>query len=173
MGKYPVKNLPAENSDRALVDYCLGKKVALTARAEDDETASVAVLAKQNRNKPAVVEAIVVVGILGNADDAAEIEPFLESANEQVAINAAVACLRLGVKEKAVAALERMARGDVTTQLYYVTRALRVLKQAKEPSFDGLMKTALTAVGRREEISPNWLTEFLMLAAEDAKGVWK
>jgi hypothetical protein len=141
---------------RALVDQCLAWLAGPNAKSDD----------------PAVVRSIVVVGILGRPEDAAKLGRFLDSENDYVAWNAAVALLRLGDTKNGSDALVRLTKREPGKHLHYVTEALRTLREIAHPRYEELVRAALAAVDRTDGIQPNWLSEFLLLAAEVEKDVW-
>lgn len=150
---------------RELVDRCLVRlRTADEARDAEQEAAG--------RADPAVADALVVVGILGTPEDSVRLQPFLDSKNDYVAIQAAKAVIRLGQTQEAADALIRLTKRDPAKHLHYVTEALRLLKELDHPEFKASVLDALSAVDRTEGIPPNWLNEFLLLAAEIDGNVW-
>ncbi|HEX5138410.1 MAG TPA: hypothetical protein VFY93_15650 [Planctomycetota bacterium] len=124
------------------------------------------------RPDPALVRAITVVGILGKRGDSPQLERFLDSENDYVALHAAVAVIRLGDTEKGAGALVRLTERDPAKHLHYITQALHLLKEIEHPEFKPALLHALAAVERTEGIQPNWLSHFFLLAAEIDGSVW-
>lgn len=101
-----------------------------------------------------------------------QLQPFLDSKNDYVAIRTAVAVIRLGERVKGGDALVRLTKRDPAKHLCYVTAALRFLKELEHPEFRLTLLDALAAVDRDEGIQPNWVSDFLLLAAEIDGNVW-
>ena len=102
------------------------------------------------------------------------LHPFLESTNDYVALGAAKALIRLGDRAKGVAALSRMTERDPSKHLFYVTQALYALKEMEHPELRTMTLRVLSTVDRIEGIQHNWLTEFLLLAAQVTDNdVWR
>jgi len=124
------------------------------------------------RHSPTMVRAITVVGILGARAHSAQLERFLDSENDYVALHAAMALIRLGDTEKGAGALVRLAKRDPAKHLPYITQALQFLKEIEHPEFKPALLHVLGAVDRTEGIQPSWLSHFFLLAAEIDGSVW-
>lgn len=175
-GRHPLPNLPKENPRRALVDYCLGRKhIAPDPPFEDVDPRCppIAVLDPAKIDRPEMHEPLTIVGMLGGAEDASALHPFLKSQNDYVALGAAKALIRLGDKPRATAALIELAQRDVLKHLHYVTEALYALRELKHSEFDRLVLGVLARVLKEEDVQPNWLNSFLFLAAGVKADVWE
>ena len=174
-GAYPVTVLPEENPRRALVEYCLGRReIPPAGRFANGWGRPLAVLRVENRDDAELARSLTVVGVRGEPEDAKALYPFLESANEYVALEAAKAVIRLGGKTKGAEALRRLAGRDVTKDLHYVTQALEALRQIDDPEFRQTTLEILARVRKNADvIQPNWLNSFLFLAAEAQEDVWE
>jgi hypothetical protein len=173
-GRFPTGDLPAVDSARALVEYCLGARKIDPRGRMNDMIAPVPVLDPARLEEPGDKDAITIVGILGRPEDATALLPYLGSSNPYVALAAARAVLRLGDRSKGVEALCRLAERDPVKELWYVTEAFKVLKQVGHPGLPAMVLKVLAAVDRDETVQPNWVSGFLLIAADIAgNGVWK
>jgi hypothetical protein len=171
--RFPLADLPAQDPDRALVEYCLGRRKFERSRRDDNGMAILPVLDAASSDDPRMHETLTIVGMLGRAEDADALYPFLQSTNAYVAIGAAKAVLRLGQQAKGVEALLRLTQLDTTRELPYVTEALRLLKELNHPGLDTIVRRVLASVDRGQGIQPNWVSEFLLVAADIAgPDVW-
>jgi len=172
-GRFPIADLPEDDPDRALVDYCLARS-EIPRRPRDDMRPVLPVLDPAQSDNPRMHETLTIVGILGRPEDARALYPFLQSTNDYVAFGAAKAVIRLGDKSKGVEALCRLAGKDPSEHLYYVTEALHALREMDHPDLKSMALRILSSVDRTEGIQPNWLGEFLLLAADVVgNDVWK
>ncbi len=171
--RFPIADLPKDAPELALVDYCLARR-EVSGRPRDDMRRVLPVLDPAQLDNPRMHESMTIVGILGRPEDAKAVYPFLQSNNDYVALGAAKAVIRLGDKTKGVEALCRLADKDPAEHLYYVTEALHALREMDHPELKSIVLRILSSVDRTEGIQPNWLGEFLLLAA-DAVGndAWK
>jgi len=172
--RFPIPNLPDADKKRALVDYCLGKNIVLKPGWRADDTGrAIPVLDPKNADEPAMADSLMIVGILGRAEDAKALYPFLQSKNDYVALNAAKALARLGDTEKAVEGLKRLATQDVKEHLHYITQALYVLQEIKQPEYRNLVLAVLDEVEKQGPLQNGWVNEFWLLAAGVKPDVWK
>lgn len=174
-GRFPVANLPDDEPASALVDYCLGRSDIPRKGGfmHDDMQPVLPVLDPEQLDNPRMHEALTIVGILGKPDDAKALYPFLQSTNDYVAVGAAKAVIRLGDKKKGMEALLQLTTKTPAKHLYYVTEALHALKEMQHPDLEARVLEVLSAVENAEGIQPNWLGEFLLLAADaTTKDVW-
>jgi hypothetical protein len=164
----PVYGFPEVVSDGALVDHCLGRREL--PRAEGDQHGEVRralpVLDPAKVDDPRMDHSLTVVGILGKPEDAAALSPFLKSPNDYVVLEAARAVIRLGDRAKGVEALCRLADLDPVEHSFYVTEALRVLKEVDHPGLKAMVLRVLSTLDRGKGIQPNWTSDFLLLAAD-------
>jgi hypothetical protein len=160
----PFRGLSPAESRQLLLDYCRGGKPDARFRGDGDGSAPLP-LDPAQRDNPGMADAITILGVLGEPADAEKLTPFLESTNDYVAVNAARALARLGQKDKAIAGLERLLKQEPQQHLYYMTEALRVLREIDVPLFKQRAGDVLKAVGKKE-IQSNFLNEFLLVAAE-------
>lgn len=166
-GRFPTADLPEEDPERALVDYCLGRRrIESKPGMYDDTRPPIAPLDPAKSDDPPMHETLTIVGILGDTVDAKDLRPFLESDNDYVALGAAKAVIRLGDRERGVAALLKLASRDPVKHLPYVTEALQVLKELNHPDIAVLTRRVVLAVDRSEGVQPNWLDWFLLFAAD-------
>jgi hypothetical protein len=175
-GRFPVHDLPERNPERVLVDYCLGRRPReLTGLVTRNCTIpNLWILDPAKRDDPEMVATLTIVGILGDRKDAKALHPFLRSTNDYVVLNAAKAVIRLGDRARGVEALSRLTESDPREHLYYVTEALWALIELGHPELETLVTRVLAAVERTEGIKPNWLSEFLLAAAQAADAdVWR
>lgn len=174
-GAYPLGVLPKENLRRTIVDYCLGRTEIASKYGEIDmdHGGVIPVLDVLKRDEPRMYQSLTIVGILGDIDDARALYPFLESANDYVAWGAAKALIRLGDKSKSIDAVRRLAEKDVSQNLYYVTEALYLLREIDDTEFQETVLRILSRVQQEDDIPPNWLTKFLLLASDVKKDVWE
>ncbi|GEM_PF-3639695 len=172
-GRFPLPDLPAGGPDRALVEYCLGKRDVPKERRPftHDLGPVLTVLDPSKADQADMYDSLTIVGILGTAEDAKALYPFLESTNDYVVWGAAKALLRLGDNEKALEAMVRLLKQDPRQHLHYMTEALCVLKEAQHPRLKELVIEAVSALEATEGIQPNWVSEFLLQAAEVVPGV--
>ena len=174
-GRFPVTDLPEAEPNRALVDYCLGRREIAPKggfRGEDMQP-TLGVLDPKKRDDPTMYEPLTIVGMLGQQDDAALLYPFLVSTNDYVVLGAAKALLRLGVETKALQALARLTEGDPKKHLYYITEALYVLREVENADYQDIVLRVLATIDKTEGIQPNWLNGFLLLASDVSEDVWK
>ena len=81
--------------DRALVDYCLGKRtIKWKAGTVYSERPAIAPLVGKDAHSNQIHEAVTIVGVLGSAEDARALHPFLQSENDSLALGAAMAVIR-------------------------------------------------------------------------------
>ncbi|MDH3251570.1 MAG: hypothetical protein OEM41_02195 [Ignavibacteria bacterium] len=175
-GRFPMADLPEEDPDRALVDYCLARREIQRKGGfrHDDMQPVLPVLDSARSDNPRMHETLTIVGILGSPKDAEALYPFLQSSNDYVALGAAKAVIRLGDKTKGLEALCRLTEKDPSKHLYYVTEALYVLKEMDHTELKTMVLRVLSSVDRAEGIQPNWISEFLLLAADvTASDVWR
>lgn len=167
-GRFPITDLPAGEVSEALVDYCLGRREIPRKGGfrGHDMQATLPVLDATSLDDPRMHETLTIVGVLGKPKDAKALYPFLESTNDYVVLGAAKAVIRLGDKKKGMAALRRLTTKAPANHLYYVTEALHVLKEMQDPELEAMTIRVLSSVDRAEELQPNWLGEFLLLAAD-------
>ena len=97
------------------------------------------VLIQENRDNPAIVDTLTVVGILGKSEDAPLLYPFLESTNDYVIVGAAKSLIRLGDKNKALVALVHLTDQNPKEYLPYITEALHILKEMQYPQYRELL----------------------------------
>ena len=174
--QFPVTDLPEKAPEKALVDYCLGRgKIEPKGGfRHDDMRPALPVLNPTKSDDPRMYETLTIVGILGNPEDAKALYPFLESTNDYVALGAAKALIRLGDRTKGVEALSRLTERNPSKHLFYVTQALYALKEIGQPELRTMTLRVLSTVDRIEGIQPNWLAEFLLLAAQVTDNdVWR
>jgi hypothetical protein len=165
-GKYPLDSLPKDGRNRALVEYCLGRKdIAFDGKIYDTEPA-IPVLDISHQDRPEMSGSLTIVGLLGDVEDAKRLHPFLESTNPYVALSACIAVIRLGDKaagDKALCSLiDRVGLKDG----YYTIQALYALREVDRPAFVRLARRILAQTRGQEGIDPSLLNAFLMLAAE-------
>ena len=176
LGRHPLPNLPKDNPRRALVDYCLGRRhIPPDPPFQDHDLRRppIPVLDAEKADRPEMHEPLTIIGMLGGAEDANALHPFLESPNDYVALGAAKALIRLGDKPRAIAALARLAQKEVPKHLYYVTEALYALRELKHPEFEKLVLGVLARIEKGDDIQPNWLNGFLFLASGVKADVWE
>lgn len=174
-GKFPIEDLPDDDSSSALVDYCLGRSdIPRKGRfMRHDMQPVILVLDPAHLDHPRMDNALTIVGILGKPDDAKTLYPFLQSTNDYVALVAAKAVILLGDKQKGLEALCRLTEGDPSKHLHYITAAFHALKEMKHPELEAMVIRVLSSVDSIEGIHPGRLGEFLLLAAEITdKDVW-
>ena len=175
-GRFSIADLPEEDPDKALVDYCLARREIPWKGGfrHDDMQPVLPVLDPAQLDNPRMHESLAIVGILGRPEDAKALYPFLQSTNDYVVLGAAKAVIRLGDKTKGLEALSRLTEKDPLKHLYYVTEALHVLKEMSHPHLKTIVLRALSSVERTEGIQPNWLGEFRLLAADvTGNDVWR
>lgn len=174
-GRFPLMDLPEEEPSKALVDYCLGRRAIEPAGGFIGyyKHAFITVLDPEKKDDPRNHESLTIVGIMGKAEDAALIYPFLESTNDYVVLGAAKALLRLGDKTKATESLVRLTEKNLGEHLYYVTEVLYVLREIEYPEYKSLVLKVLDRVDETEGIQINWLNGFLLLASGVKEDVWK
>lgn len=173
-GRFPVTGLPEAEPNKALVDYCLGRRqIVPNGGFCGDMQTVIIVLDPKKKDDPRNHESLTIVGILGRLEDASMLYPFLESTNDYVVLGAAKALVRLGDKAKAMEALVRLTEIDALNHLYYVTEALYVLREAEHPDYRSLVLRVLATIDKTEGIQPNWLNGFLLLASGVKDDVWK
>lgn len=174
-GRFPVTDLPEAEPNRALVDYCLGRREIAPKGGfrGDDMQPTLRVLDPEKSDDPTMHESLTIVGMLGQPEDAPVLYPFLESTNDYVVVGAAKALLRLGDKVKALDALVRLTEGEPKKHLYYVTEALYALREVEHPKYRHMVLRVLAAIDKTEDIQPNWLNGFLLLASDVTEDAWK
>ncbi len=175
-GRFPLTDLPEDEPTKALVDYCLARTEIPRKGGfrHDDMQPVLPVLDAAQLDNPRMHETLTIVGILGNPDDARALHPFLQSTNDYVVLGAAKAVIRLGDKTRGMEALRRLTTKDPSKHLYYVTEALHHLREMGHPEIESMVTRALSSVDRSERIQPNWISNFLLLAADVlGEEVWK
>ncbi|MGK7875783.1 MAG: hypothetical protein AB4426_21555 [Xenococcaceae cyanobacterium] len=175
-GRFPITDLPDKEAPSALVDYCLGRREIRrnTFFKYDSMQPILPVLDPAELDNPRMHETLTIIGIMGRPEDAKLLHPFLESPNDYVALGAATAVIRLGDKTTGLEALRGLTIKDPSKHLCYVTEALHVLREMEHPELESMVIGVLSSVDRSKGIQPNWLSEFLILAADvTSKDVWQ
>lgn len=166
-GRFPLTELH-DKEDEILVDFCLGRRniESINDAQANDMLPPIPIIGPANRDDPRIYDALTIVGVLGKREDSAALRPFLESTNDYVVLGAAKALIRLGDGAVAVDTLVQMTTKDPAKHLYYITESLYVLKEIGHPEFESITLRVLAAVENVEALQTNWLTPFLLLAAE-------
>jgi hypothetical protein len=160
-----VANLPADAPRRALVDYCLGRrKIHL-----DCGMGTPPVLDTARLDDPEMHRPITIVGLLGDGDDAASLRAFLRSTNPFILLAAAKAMIRLGHRDDGLNALRELTTWDPKEHLHYITEALHALRELECSGLKAIVERVVAAVDGVEDIQPNWMSGFLLLAADVTK----
>ncbi len=174
-GQFPVKNLPDKNWEPVLLDYCLGRRniAHQDSILYDGYTPGIPVLNPEGLNSPKMRVALIIVGILGDKEDAKELFPFLKSDNPYVALGAAKSVIRLGSREQGIDALLGIINSKSSENFFYIVEALYVLREVQYSDLENLTNRILESLNQRDDIRLNWVNEFYLFAADILpKEVW-
>ena len=118
-------------------------------------------------------ENLTIVGIMGKPGDVEAVYRFLQSPDDNIAYNAAMAVIRLGHREKGCETLRRLASWDSSKKPPYMFHALHALKEMQDPELETIVLDGVASIDRSEGIQPNWVNTFILLAADvTSKDVW-
>ena len=155
-----------------IVDYLAGRK-PLDPETTGPHGTGLLVLTAAS-DDPAAGASLQLLGLFGSEKEIPLVEPYLVSTNDYVALQAAIALIRLGSKDHALQALADIARRDpLPDHLFYITESLYALREMKYPGYPKLLDQVIQRVDKADSIPGPALTSFLLLAAQTKPDVWK
>ncbi len=119
--------IPDEDQYDAYVDNCV--RSLNSAKLEDHS----------------IDRTLTLVGIIGKPGDAGTLYRFLQSPDDNIAYNAAIAVIRFGDRERGIETLRRLARWDPTEDIPYMYYALIALKELQDPELETIVMEALAS----------------------------